>query len=190
MNNIKYRIGNDPLAVANYIVKLDNKNDLPITNLQLQKVLFFLKGYSLSKQQLELNAGNFTKWKYGPVEKDVYGAFKLNRAFPIKKPATVVEATPSTINSYEPFLDLSLIPDLTEFEQLTQKLTKMPADQLIKMSRDYPNWEKDKPKVYAGQELKYSQNEIKTCFDNNQAEFGLAENKSIKIDKNTDDLEL
>lgn len=189
MNKKKYEI-KDPLAVANYIVKLDNKNNLPITNLQLQKVLFFLQGYSLSKQQTELIAGNFTKWKYGPVEKDVYGAFKLNRAFPIKKPATVVENTPSDIICYEPALDLSSIPDLTEFNQLTQKLTKMSSDKLIKMSRDYPNWEKDKLKVYADQELKFSQNEIKTCFDNNQAEFDLTKNKSIKIDKNTDDLEL
>ena len=66
----------------------------------------------------------------------------------------------------------------------------MSFDKLIKMSRDYSNWEKDKLKVYADQELKFSQNEIKTCFDNNQAEFDLTKNKSIKIDKNTDDLEL
>ena len=189
MNDIRYK-AKDPLAVANYIVKLDNKNNLPITNLQLQKVLFFLQGYSLSKQQTELIAGDFTKWKYGPVEKDVYGAFKLNRAFPIKKPATVVENTSNDIICYEPALDLSSIPDLTEFNQLTQKLTKMSSDKLIKMSRDYPNWEKDKPKVYADQELKFSQDEIKICFDNNQAEFDLTKNKSIKIDKNTDDLEL
>lgn len=42
----------------------------------------------------------------------------------------------------------------------------------------------------ADQELKFSQTEIKTCFDNNQAEFDLTENKSIKMDKNADDLEL
>lgn len=173
MNNKRYKIGNGPLAAANYIIKLDSKSGLPITNLQLQKVLFFLQGYSLSKQQTELIAGDFTKWKYGPVEKDVYGAFKFNRAFPIKKPATVVENTPNDIICYEPAFDLSSIPDLSEFDQLTQKLTKMPSDQLIKMSQDYLNWEKDKPKLDTDQELKFSQNEIKTCFDNNKNEFKL-----------------
>lgn len=77
------------------------------------------------------------------------------------------------IDVYEPTLDTELIPDLTEFNQLIQKLTKMPSDKLIKMSQDYLNWEKDKPKLDTDQELKFSQNEIKTCFDNNKNEFKL-----------------
>lgn len=191
--NKKYEI-KDPLDVANYVIKLDKKNNLPITNLQLQKVLFFLQGYFLSQYQTHLIACDFVKSKRGPIQKDVDNEFESsNEDDPIKKPIKSLIYFSSLfkeIDVYEPALDTELIPDLSEFNQLIQKLTKMPSDQLIKMSRDYPNWEKDKLKVYADQELKFSQDEIKTCFDNNQAEFKLTKNKSIKMNKNTDDLEL
>lgn len=192
MNKEKYEI-KDPLDVANYVIKLDKKNNLPITNLQLQKVLFFLQGYFLSQYQGRLIACDFIKSKHGPIQKDVYDEFESNNEDdPIKKPRKSLIDFSSLFNEidvYEPALDTELIPNLSEFNQLTQKLTKMSSDQLIKMSQDYPNWEKDKPKVDADQELKFSQDEIKECFDNNQAEFDLTENKSIKMDKNTDDLE-
>lgn len=193
MNKEKYEI-RDPLDVANYVVKLDKKNNLPITNLHLQKILFFLQGYFLSQHQTRLIACDFVKSKHGPIQKDVDDEFESNNEDDsIKKPIKSLIDFSSLFNEidvYEPALDTELIPDLAEFNQLIQKLTKMPADKLTKMSQDYPNWEKDKSKLDTNQEVAFSQDEIKACFDNNKTEFGLAENKSIKIDKNTDDLEL
>lgn len=193
MNKEKYEI-KDPLDVANYVIKLDKKNNLPITNLQLQQVLFFLQGYFLSQYQGRLIACDFVKSKHGPIQKDVNDEFESNNEDdPIKKPIKSLIYFSSLFNEidvYEPALDTELIPNLSEFNQLIQKLTKLSTNNLTKMSQDYPNWKKDKSKVYADQELKFSQDEIKTCFDNNKNEFDLTKNKSIKIDKNTDDLEL
>ena len=193
MNKEKYEI-KDPLDVANYVIKLDKKNNLPITNLQLQQVLFFLQGYFLSQYQTHLIACDFVKSKHGPIQKDVDNEFESNNEDdPIKKPIKSLIYFSSLFNEidvYEPALDTELIPNLSEFNQLIQKLTKLSTNKLTKMSQDYPNWEKDKLEVYADQELKFSQDEIKACFDNNQAEFDLTKNKSIKIDKNADDLEL
>lgn len=178
------------ISVANYVVKTDQKKQLEITNLKMQKVLFFLQGYFLSQYQTKLLKGNFTKWKYGPVQKEVYSAFKLNQAFPIKKPAVVVKSVPMDIVSYEPLLDKNLIPDVTEFEQLIGTLTKIPADNLIKMSRDYDNWAEDKSKVYHNKELIYQPNEIKACFNNHKAEFKLKDDKNKTNSKSNDELEL
>lgn len=184
MNKEKYEI-KDPLDVANYVIKLDKKNNLPITNLQLQQVLFFLQGYFLSQYQTHLIACDFVKSKHGPIQKDVDNEFESsNEDDPIKKPIKSLIHFSSLFNEidvYEPALDTELIPDLSEFNQLIQKLTKMPSDKLIKMSRDYLNWEKDKLKVDADQELKFNQDEIKACFDNNKNEFKLAKNKSKAI---------
>ena len=184
MNKEKYEI-KDPLDVANYVIKLDKKNNLSITNLQLQKVLFFLQGYFLSQYQGRLIACDFVKSKHGPIQKDVDNEFESsNEDDPIKKPIKSLIYFSSLFNEidvYEPALDTELIQDLSEFDQLIQKLTKMPSDKLIKMSRDYPNWEKDKLKVDADQELKFNQDEIKACFDNNKNEFKLAKNKSKAI---------
>lgn len=184
MNKKKYEI-KDPFDVANYVIKLDKKNNLPITNLQLQKVLFFLQGYFLSQYQARLIACDFVKSKHGPIQKDVDNEFKSNNEDdPIKKPRKSLIDFSSLFNEidvYEPALDTELIPNLTEFDQLIQKLTKMPADKLTKMSKDYPNWEKDKSKLDTDQELKFSQDEIKACFDNNKNEFNLTENKSKAV---------
>ena len=193
MNKEKYEI-KDPLDVANYVIKLDKKNNLSITNLQLQQMLFFLQGYFLSQYQGRLIACDFVKSKHGPIQKDVDNEFESsNEDDPIKKPIKSLIYFSSLFNEidvYEPALDTELIPNLSEFNQLIQKLTKLSTNNLTKMSQDYPNWEKDKLELDTDQELKFSQDEIKTCFDNNQAEFKLTKNKSIKMNKNTDDLEL
>lgn len=180
MNKEKYEI-KDPLDVANYVIKLDKKNNLPITNLQLQQVLFFLQGYFLSQYQGRLIACDFVKSKHGPIQKDVDNEFESsNEDDPIKKPIKSLIHFSSLFNEidvYEPALDTGLIPNLSEFNQLIQKLTKMPSNKLIKMSQDYPNWEKDKLELDTDQELKFSQDEIKACFDNNKNEFKLTKNK-------------
>ena len=184
MNKEKYEI-KDPLDVANYVIKLDKKNNLPITNLQLQKVLFFLQGYFLSQYQGRLIACDFVKSKHGPIQKDVDNEFESNNEDdPIKKPIKSLIYFSSLFNEidvYEPALDTELIPNLSEFNQLIQKLTKLSTNKLTKMSQDYPNWEKDKLELDTDQELKFSQDEIKACFDNNKNEFKLAKNKSKAI---------
>ena len=38
-----------PIAVANFIIEVANEKENPVTNLKLQKVLFFIKGYCLSE---------------------------------------------------------------------------------------------------------------------------------------------
>ena len=183
------------ISVANYVVKTDQKKQLEITNLKMQKVLFFLQGYFLTKYQTKLIKGNFTKWKYGPVQKEVYSAFRYtdNGYYPtykIEKPAAVIKVKKDNVICYEPLLDKNLIPDLPQFEQLIGTLTKTPADNLIQMSRDYDNWAEDKSKVYHNKELIYQPNEIKTCFDHNKAKFKLKAGKNKTITKNDDDLEL
>ena len=59
----------EPIAVANFVINLANRNQMLVTNLQLQKILFFLQGYTLSKYQVGIVKGSFSKWQYGPVQK-------------------------------------------------------------------------------------------------------------------------
>lgn len=183
------------ISVANYVVKTDQKKQLEITNLKMQKVLFFLQGYFLSQYQTKLIKGNFIKWKYGPVQKEVYSAFRYtdNGYYPtykIEKPAVVIRAKKMHVVCYEPLLDKNLIPDLPQFEQLIGTLTKIPADNLIQMSRDYDNWAEDKSKVYNNKELIYQPKEIVTCFEHSQSKFKLKDDKNKTNSKNDDELEL
>ena len=52
-----------PISVANFIIELANKHNLPVTNLQLQKILFFVQGFSLAEYQSSLINGKFSNKK-------------------------------------------------------------------------------------------------------------------------------
>lgn len=60
-----------PVDLAYYITNhFEN-----ITHLKLQKLLYYLKVWGIVSAE-ELVEGDFVKWQYGPVNKEVYDAFK------------------------------------------------------------------------------------------------------------------
>ena len=76
--------------VAKYLIYLasqafvgDNKEREGITNLKLQKVLYFAQAYYLSKVGRLLFSDNIEAWAYGPVVPDVYKKFRSNKSNPI-----------------------------------------------------------------------------------------------------------
>lgn len=76
--------------VAKYLIFLasqafvgDNKEREGITNLKLQKVLYFAQAYYLSKIGRPLFSDNIEAWEYGPVIPDVYHKFKSKGSDPI-----------------------------------------------------------------------------------------------------------
>lgn len=76
--------------VAKYFIFLasqafvgDNKEREGITNLKLQKVLYFAQAYYLSKIGRPLFSDSIKAWEYGPVILDVYHKFKSKGSNPI-----------------------------------------------------------------------------------------------------------
>jgi uncharacterized phage-associated protein len=57
----------DPRAVANLLLDLADRDDLAITNLVLQKLLYFAHGHFLIRTRCPLVQGGFEAWTYGPV---------------------------------------------------------------------------------------------------------------------------
>ena len=54
-----------------------------ITPMKLQKLLYYVKAWGLLEDQ-DLAPGAFEKWPYGPVNRDVYHAFKEFGAAPVQ----------------------------------------------------------------------------------------------------------
>ncbi len=82
----RYRAGN----VAKYLIYLasqdfvgDNKEREGITNLKLQKVLYFAQAYYLAKFGKPLFGENIEAWGLGPVVPTVYHQYKSYRNKPI-----------------------------------------------------------------------------------------------------------
>jgi uncharacterized phage-associated protein len=66
----------DPRIVANYLLDVAAEKGIAMTNLKLQKLLFFAHSITLAERKLKLVSGHFEAWQYGPVHPTVYQAFK------------------------------------------------------------------------------------------------------------------
>ncbi len=76
--------------VAKYLIYLgsqavvgDNKEKEGVTNLKLQKLLYFAQAYFLSKLGRQLFTEKIEAWEYGPVVPEVYKKYRTNGSDPI-----------------------------------------------------------------------------------------------------------
>ncbi|RKV95130.1 MAG: DUF4065 domain-containing protein [Candidatus Saccharimonas sp.] len=72
--------------IAAYFVKLSNaKEENDLTNLKLQKILYFAQGVWLgeNKGKNELFSDEIEAWKLGPVVREVYSEYAVCGASPI-----------------------------------------------------------------------------------------------------------
>ncbi|MEO0621835.1 MAG: Panacea domain-containing protein [Pseudomonadota bacterium] len=66
----------DARAIANLLLDEADQRNIVVTNLALQKLLYFAHGIHLSQTKKPLLSGYFEAWQYGPVHPAVYRAFK------------------------------------------------------------------------------------------------------------------
>ena len=76
----------DPRSICNLM--LDEADGVPITNLALQKLLYFVHGLHLIETKTPLVMGYFEAWQHGPVHPAAYSAFKAAGKTPIVFRAT------------------------------------------------------------------------------------------------------
>lgn len=79
----------DPRSICNLILGDAERIERPITNLALQKLLYFAHGLHLVETKTPLVTGFFEAWQYGPVHPIAYRAFKSAGANPIQFRATI-----------------------------------------------------------------------------------------------------
>ena len=73
----------DPRAVANLLLDLAQEDGVAVSNLVLQKLLYFAHARFLIRTDEPLVQGGFEAWTYGPVHPAVYSAFKAEGNRPI-----------------------------------------------------------------------------------------------------------
>lgn len=78
----------DPRAIANAVLERANQIGRPLTNLDLQKIVYFLHGHFLRRHGRPLVDGEFEAWTYGPVHRTLYEAFKAYGDGPVDARAT------------------------------------------------------------------------------------------------------
>ena len=66
----------DPRSIANLLLDEADRLAINVTNLSLQKLLYFAHGLSLIETGKPLVSGYFEAWQHGPVHPLVYRSFK------------------------------------------------------------------------------------------------------------------
>lgn len=65
-----------PIAVANWLLKLSWAENKPITQMKMQKMLYFAHGWHLALLDKPMMNEVVQAWQYGPVFESVYHTFK------------------------------------------------------------------------------------------------------------------
>lgn len=162
----------NPIEVADFVIDLAKKDGKYVTNLQLQKILFFLQGYSLATFGKPLMNGDFSKWKYGPVQKDVYQSFRRYGSSPIV--AGALDAyydNGKLIIKRFPMIDQNSLGNAEVFQKIkvfTNKLLNKSAWQLVNMTHNHSSWKNDYNKIIQHCANDYKENEILDCYKSNK----------------------
>jgi len=83
----------DGRAIANHLLDVADKEGIEISNLALQKILFFCHVWNLVDTGEPLIKNQFEAWQHGPVLQYLYRQFRSNESAPIKNRATGLNAS-------------------------------------------------------------------------------------------------
>jgi uncharacterized phage-associated protein len=113
----------DPRIIANLMLDEADRNGLRITNLALQKLLYFAHAIFLIEEKRPLVLGYFEAWEYGPVHPTVYQAFKSAGAEAITSRATRVDVASGTHAVLNPPDDIVVRRHINRIMQSYGRLT-------------------------------------------------------------------
>lgn len=103
----------------------------PLTNLAMQKLLYFAHALYLVERRVPLVSGYFEAWEYGPVHPAAYKAFRRWGSQPIREPA---EREDLETGSRSP-IALPTEPDVREhIERVMAQYGRLSAGQLVDIS--------------------------------------------------------
>lgn len=77
--------------ICNFLLSQYSATAFDLSNLRLNKLLYFIHGWSLTRRPQGIVRNHFEAWKLGPVIKPVYDTFKKYGESPVSSPAEFVD---------------------------------------------------------------------------------------------------
>jgi len=94
-------IERDIIKNSKYIISYYNQNNKPITNLELQKLVYFLEAiYIVYTDEDYLFEEDFLAWNFGPVNLEIYNQYKSFGSLPIEL-ETSISINPNNLKYIE-----------------------------------------------------------------------------------------
>ena len=82
----------DVRALANFVLSVAKKEDLEVSNLAMNKIVYFMYVEYLLAFNKKLTSAKIEAWEHGPVFRELYSAFKKFGDLAITEPAKKMDA--------------------------------------------------------------------------------------------------
>lgn len=164
----------DAIDIANYVISKSKSYGDKITNLKLQKLLYFLQAAFLVEKSKPLIKQPFERWSYGPVIADAYFFFNQFGYRQIEEPVARVDIKriDGKMNIEKTEFDENSIDkaDRKLIDEYYGQLYVFRAGQLVDLTHRQEAWKKfDENGDIAGHSApKYTNDEIVEAFDNSE----------------------
>ena len=89
-------MSSDVRSVANYVLDWASAQGRGVTNLEINKIVFFLHAHHLVELGTPLVSAKIEAWDYGPVFRELYSQFKSYENSPITDRATKIDPESGT----------------------------------------------------------------------------------------------
>ncbi|MBQ3620738.1 MAG: DUF4065 domain-containing protein [Methanosarcinaceae archaeon] len=135
--------------VSDHIINYCSSVGRPITNLELQKILYFVAGEFFRISGRDIIAEDFESWQIGPVIPGVYDTFSIYGGDPLKPVSTKAKISPE---------------DTEVINRVVDRCIGMPAWELVRKTNETDPWKR----TYSmfGRWARISKYSMKRYFEN------------------------
>lgn len=143
-------------AISKFIINHVNNIGKTITNLHLQKILYFLQVEKLGTTGEQLFSDPIEKWKLGPVVPTIYHDYKMFGSNTIHVDNFAFgEDVGEVIN--DDALSATII-------DVIERWIDKDAFDLVRITHQHKAWEKDQPKIMNGAQITYTKDELLEAY--------------------------
>lgn len=121
----------DARVVANEVLKAAWQTGYDVTQIDLQKICYFLHGHHLIEHGQPLINSTFEAWRHGPVQRSLYNQFKKFGAQPITELATAFDPIKRRAKELDPITANSA---RVTIETYLPKYLGIPSFELVEMT--------------------------------------------------------
>jgi uncharacterized phage-associated protein len=123
----------DVREIANFVLDLADAEGGEVSNLSVNKIVFFLHAYFLVHFGRPLVTAKVEAWEYGPVFRELYREFKVFGDRPISKRASRMSAETGELETCQ----YKLSQDERSFlETMAERYVRLSAGTLVSMSHE------------------------------------------------------
>ena len=163
----------DPRVIANLMLDEADRVGVNLTNLALQKLIYFAHGIHLTQSGAPLVSGYFEAWQYGPVHPSTYRAFKRAGSKPITFRAKKTDLLTGLVSDLESATNPSLV---SLMQRVLGSYGKMSPGRLVEISHaENSPWAYvvDKSRTSVAFGLRIPDNVIKERFRHHKVSIGV-----------------